>query len=232
MPALFVETPSDQEPVDVAEAKSFMRVPIDQDDDLIAGFIEGARKLVEDITSRALISTGYRQSLDAFPYFTDTMVSQQAYPPSTYLQLPRYATNLWNYSQMIKLLRSPLVAVDSIKYTDTNGAEQTLSPTTNPMTGDFLVDSDSEPPRIFPAFGKFWPPVLYIPNAVRIHYTAGYGDDPTDVPRTLRTAILQIVANWYENREASTPLMMREIPHHVSDLLWSERVMDLAPTRG
>jgi hypothetical protein len=42
----------------------------------------------------------------------------------------------------------------------------------------------------------------------------------------------QLLANFYENREATTQDNMRKMPHHCELLLWSLRVYDLAPTRG
>src|SRR5574337_601095 len=115
MASLTVETPPAAEPVTLAQAKSFLRVEINTDDDLITSLIVAAREACETFTDRSFCIKGYRQSLDSFPYFTDTMLSQMAYPPS-YYSLPRYSTTLWNYSQMIKLFRPPLVAVDRITY--------------------------------------------------------------------------------------------------------------------
>lgn len=299
MATLQIETPPAAEPVTLTVAKSHLRVTIDDDDDLIALYLAAAREGVEAFLARSLVTKGYRQTLDSFPYFTDTIMSQQAYPPA-YYSLPRYSTTLWNYSQMMKLFVSPLVAVDrisylasgdslwhdlapalepwqpSIEYTlgdsieDPNGNRQTvtavlenysngtsLSGSTPPATwgdsaenptttdqdltwtwggpapaGDFIVDADSEPPRIFPLPGQNWPSVLYVPNAVRIHYTAGYGEDGGHVPGLAKVGILQTVGSWYENRESTSPVDLREIPGHVQDLLWGLRVLDLAPTRG
>ena len=74
--------------------------------------------------------------------------------------------------------------------------------------------------------------MLYVPNAVRIHYVAGYGPDGKNVPGLAKVGILQTVAAWYENREAVSPIDLRQVPGNVQDLLWSLRVLDFAPTRG
>ncbi len=97
MASLIVESPPANEPVTLVEAKSFLRVEIPNDDALIAGLIIAAREVCENFTDRSFCIKGYRQSLDSFPYFTDTMLSQMAYPPS-YYSLPRYSTTLWNYA--------------------------------------------------------------------------------------------------------------------------------------
>lgn len=107
--------------------------------------------------------------------------------------------------------------------------------------GDFVVDTYAEPGRLFPIPGKNWPATLNTPNAVRIHFTAGYGNISPQAPSGAATsafpavaklAILQAVANWYENRENVTDATMKEIPFHFEALLWSIRVLDMAPTPG
>jgi hypothetical protein len=107
----------------------------------------------------------------------------------------------------------------------------------------FLLDTQSEPGRCFPgpaAGGNgqtfTWPSVLYEPNAVQIQFVAGYGNTVADLSTSGRmgmlTCIMQLVANWYENREATTPLNLREIPAHLKDLLWIHTIYDMQPTRG
>lgn len=315
MAAINIEIQPTVEPILLADMKNWLRVEFTDDDTLIAGLITGARELVEGFTARSLVNKGYVQTLDSFPYFTDTVMSQMAYPPS-YYSLPRYSTTLWNYSQMIKLMVSPLVSVTNIVYfsntdsqyhsllpanppwypnvailqgtqmVDGNGNSiqalnggtsgfnpptwnSTLSGTTldnsgaNQITwenlgpaplnevlagGDaastFFVDLQNEPPRIFPGpAGAFWPSVLYVPNAVQIHFIAGYGNavvsgspatlaPPPLIPSRCITAMHQLVAGWYEHREAISPLTMKEMPNHVKALLWNVRVLDMQPTRG
>lgn len=115
MAGLRVEIAPQGMPVSLADMKNYLKVPYLDDDALISMMISGATELVEAFTARSLINKGYVQTLDSPPYFTDTVMSQMAYPPS-YYSLPRYSTTLWNYSQMIKLLVSPLVSVTNIAY--------------------------------------------------------------------------------------------------------------------
>jgi hypothetical protein len=264
MASLQIETPPVCEPVALADAKNFLRVTIPDDDSLISGLIAAAREYCETFTARSFINKGYLQCLDSFPYFTDTMMSQAAYPPS-YYSLPRYSTTLWNYSQMIKLFYSMLAQAATISYVSSvTSAFETLTGTTDVSDedADFLCDVESEPPRLFPNAGQNWPACLFVPNAVQIHYVAGYNNETAiatavaawkaansgwtqaqatayesterqaDVPQTVKLAIMQLVAHWYENREAASALQLREAPNHVTALLWSERVLDLQPTRG
>ncbi len=230
------------EPVTLAQAKNHLRVDITDDDDYIAELVSGAREACEVFCGRSFAIKSYMQTLDAFPYYTDTVFSQNALPPS-YSSLPTYSCTAWNYSQMIKLYMPPAIAVQGIDYTDAEGSNQTLVQGT-----DFLLDNISEPSRIFPMPGLTWPPVLYVPNGVRIRFTAGFGSTDTNpapidgdvaqgagsqpMPCRVMIAMKQLIGGWYENREAATATSMKEIPQHVQMLLWSLRVMDVNPTRG
>lgn len=307
MPSLQVEIPPSCTPIALDETKNFLRVEIDDDDDLIEGLIEAAVEACEVFTMRSFIQKGYIQTLDSFPYFADTQLSQNAMPPS-YYSLPLYSTTLWNYSQQIKLFRPPLISVDALmymssadsqwhalvpvpnvwyplrKYTageaisnqvaDGNGNIQQCTeagqagvnppvwsllvggftveasgltwenlgpiPIQSPIVGGsqgrqfgaFIIDTNSEPARLFPGpAGNYWPPVLYLPNAVQIHFTSGFGPNADAVPGAIRTALFQHVADCYENR---TPVekASQTLPGHVKALLWPWKVMDICPTRG
>jgi hypothetical protein len=189
--------------------------------------IVAAREYCETFTRRTFISTGFAQSMDAFPYYTDTLMSQQAYPPA-YYSLPRYSTTLWNYSQMTKVYTAPLLSVENIQYVDTNGDLQTLQPgTPADQSGDFVVDLRSEPGRIFPNSGQNWPSVLYVPNAVTINFTAGYGTSPASVPATIKIAMRMLIKAWDKDET-----MTGKSWEAVDRLLWSKRVEDWAQTRG
>jgi hypothetical protein len=93
----------------------------------------------------------------------------------------------------------------------------------------FQVDYDSEPPRIMPLYAQPWPEFAHVANAIQIRFWAGYGGDGDAVPEEAKVVILQLVANWYENRESVTNAEMREIPSHFEDLLAGIRVVDFAP---
>jgi len=102
--------------------------------------------------------------------------------------------------------------------------------------GSYIVDKISEPARLFPGLGNTgpagnWPQCLHVPSAVQIHFHAGFGPTAADVPQNCVTAIMQTVADAYENR---LPVKEDEeqLPRHVRQLLWPSKVMDLSPTRG
>jgi hypothetical protein len=285
------------EPLLLPDVKNFLKVDVPNDDAFIQELIQSAREEVERDTGRSLVNKGYNQVLDAFPYFVDTVMSQMAYPPS-YYSLPRYSTTLWNYSQMIKLLRSPLQQVTKITYADSvtgnfdnlypalqpwiplheytvqdqiedsNGNLQVVTAVTEgdedqtsmsgptvpawsaivngtttdgmltwtcmgppPDTGDFVYDAVSCPPRIFPLPGQSWPPVLYVPNAVQIHFVAGYGNDGKATPATLRRVMRMLIADGYYNREPIVAGTLSTSPTY-QRLLYRFKVQIKAGTRG
>lgn len=113
----------------------------------------------------------------------------------------------------LALPRPPLQSVVSIMYTDADGAETVLD------SSYYVVDTVSEPGKLFLAPGKDWPDVeLSVVNGVRIRFVAGYGT-VYDVPESAKTAIKLYVAHRFENPDDPS------IPEAVHLLLWSERVM-------
>src|SRR5580704_1777172 len=140
------------EPVTLDMAKTFMKLPVAYtlEDMFILGLIQAAREEGELISGLALAQRPWRMVLDSAPYYTDTIQSQLAYPPS-YYSLPRYSTTLWNYSQMIKLPYPPGISVQQMRYVDTNGDAQVMN-----QDVDFIFDRENEPARIFPIPGQQW----------------------------------------------------------------------------
>jgi uncharacterized phiE125 gp8 family phage protein len=89
----------------------------------------------------------------------------------------------------------PLQAVEELVYIDPDGAEQTLA------AEAYEVDATREPGVVRPIYGTSWPSTRAVPNAVRVQFTAGYGDAPGDVPATLRARIKALAGHLYEHRE-------------------------------
>lgn len=66
MPAILL-TPPAAEPLSLAQAKAFLRVEHDDDDELIAALIAGSRLHIEAQTRRALMTQSWRLVRDAWP---------------------------------------------------------------------------------------------------------------------------------------------------------------------
>jgi len=83
----------------------------------------------------------------------------------------------------------------------------------------YTVDALSQPARIVLNGGV--PPVVpRALNAFEVSLLAGYGDEPDEVPATLRHALVVLVAHWFERRE---PVVLgaaaHEVPAMVAGLL-------------
>jgi uncharacterized phiE125 gp8 family phage protein len=121
----------------------------------------------------------------------------------------------------ILIPRPPLSSVTSIKYLDSAGDEQTVT------ASNYRVDTKSQPGRITTIDSYSWPATQGVTGDVYIEYVCGYGA-ASSVPDTYRTAILQGIGHWYENREAAMPgSIATKTPFAWESLLWRERVIEL-----
>jgi uncharacterized phiE125 gp8 family phage protein len=170
---LTIITPPVSEPLGLAEVKGYLRVETDADDVLIQGLICGAREAFERATGRQLVTTVWRGFLDRFP---------------------------WSDHEPIEIAKPPLVSVQSVKYLDTSGVEQTW-PNTE-YTVQVFAGPDAQRGMIYPDTGKLYPITLCTPNAVTVNFTAGYGED-IDVPSEIRQQLLAWILDRYDNREMS-----------------------------
>ena len=191
-------SPPAAEPVDLATAKQHLRVVTSDEDTLIQLYISAARAVVESVTGMALVQQQWRVSFDRF------------HEP---LRLP-----VW-----------PLQSVDALKYYDTTGTQQTMT-----LGTDALLDATSRPPRLFPPVSQDFPDTQAQPAAVTVDCTVGFppgsgspGDPAANIPQALKAAILLLVGDMYENREASGQGAMVVENPTVDRLLWPYRSMEL-----
>ena len=183
---LTVSTPPNAEPVSTAEAKTHLRVDGTDEDTYIDKLIAVARRHVEHVTRRALITQSVQMTLDHFPGVAHGILDLRMHPE----RLTGTGED-W----VIRLPRGPVQSVTSITYTDDAGAEQTLAPS------KYILDAAHQPARITPAYTEVWPTTRPIPAAVTVEFVAGYGN-PADVPDDLKHAVLVLVATMHEHREA------------------------------
>jgi len=91
----------------------------------------------------------------------------------------------------IELPGGAVSAVTTVAYVDQSGTDQSLQPT------DFRLDSKSTPARLTPTSAQGWPFTAPVTNAVSVTYTVG----SDDVPAPLKSAILLIAGDLFENRQ-------------------------------
>jgi len=110
--------------------------------------------------------------------------------------------------------RPPLQSVSSIKYYDENQTENTFA------SEKYMVDNSSFVGRIALLKNFTYPTTtLRTVNGVVIRYVAGYGNNASDVPATVKQAIKLIVGHLYEHRENTVERALEEIPMGVKSLL-------------
>lgn len=130
-------------------------------------------------------------------YTTETGIALQV---GTY----EFQTDCW--ADPITLPVNPVRSIDSVKYIDNAGAEQTVS------TDDWYFVRDDGGGAVW--FNRsFNPPYLditnYRPDAVRVRFQAGY-DAPDAVttesdltlPEAPQLAVMFLVGTWLDNRES------------------------------
>jgi hypothetical protein len=160
---LTLVTPPTIEPVSVADAKKHSRIFINEDDALIAGYIQVARLRAENITHRAFLKQQWRFALQTWPGRTIALGYREGGPDfywrNNYFSLPR----------------PPLISVDEFVYYDTTNTQYSMTPGYSNTVGNYFVDFDHEPMRIALPFAGIWPTTVLLPQSpIRLTLTAGY----------------------------------------------------------
>lgn len=168
---LTVTTPASSEPLSLAEAKLHLRVDGTDEDELIESLIVAARDYCETKTNRQFCTTTFKMSLDSFP----SEVSGEG-----------------ARAYEIRVPRPPLQSVASVVYWNLSGSTVALSGAT------YNVDTQSEPGRIVPAYGQYWPANLPRANAVEVNFVAGY----SYIPDGIKAAMKLVVGHLFNVRDA------------------------------
>lgn len=187
-------------PVTLAEAKAQIGISHTDDDTLLAIYIDSATDFCERYLNRALITQTWTA------YFAEWVL------PALY---PTSKTS----HRYFEFVKPPVTAVESVKYYDTAGVQQTVSSSnyTLELWGTWAsltfkdaysfpnLDSD----RVMP---------------IEIDFTAGYGADGTAVPQAIKQAILLLTNQSYDLRSAVCDKQQYEPPFSVAQLLSKHRV--------
>ena len=87
----------------------------------------------------------------------------------------------------------PIQSITSVQYYDSDGVLQNVSPT------DYVLDQDTLPGWVLPAYNVSWPDTYDMAQAVIIRFVAGYGAAGSSVPANIRMWISAQVKAAYEN---------------------------------
>lgn len=132
----------------------------------------------------------------------------------------------WPGLSHISLPFGTLQSITHCKYTDSTGIQNTFS------SSYYSADTVSEPGRLVLNNDQSWPSgVLNTVNPIEVQFVCGYGDERTDVPSSIRTAIKMMAANWYENREPVASGLAsydpKTLPLSVKSILYPYRLFNL-----
>ena len=199
-----------EEPVSVAELRSYLRDPADADS-VLTRLIKAAREYVEEATGLIMVSQVRELTLDAWPWRGDGLGWWDGVQDGAILgRAPRY----------VELPRAPLISITSVKTYDTGG---------NPATweaGNYFADTGARPGRLALNDGAVWPIPTRAAAGIVIRYVAGHANAAA-VPNALCMAILQIAAHWYENRELASLDAVNKVPMQAGRILSKFRVAKL-----
>lgn len=194
-------------PLDINEVKAHLRIePTENDEDaLVMAYFRSAVAHIDGRDGWL----GRALTTQTWDYFLDD------FPPAT----------RFNEFAAIRLPLPPLQSVTSVKYTDSDGTQQTWATTNYTVFGT----GDSARARIAPVFGEVWPVTRYEPDAVVIRFVAGYSDTSSNtqnaVPEPIRNALLLLTAHFYEERQpVSAGVSLGRVPMSVESLLAPYRV--------
>lgn len=144
-------------PVSIADCKALLGITGDGQDDMIEMSIDAVVGTLDASTGgwlgRALSPQTWELRLDQFP------------------------------ACKIMLPFPVLLSLDSIKYDDQNGVEQTLTEGTDYRVFDL---GSNHKASVAPVYNGLWPGARYDEQSVRIRYTCGYDDE---IPAAIRSAI-------------------------------------------
>lgn len=201
------------EPISLALARQHLRCfsSDTSENTYIEALIAMAREWVEDYTGRACIDQTLRQTvIKSHPLATDS-VSE----PST-------STVLWTPSNGIRLLRSPVIGIESVKSVSSEGTETEIAAETYEVR-----EPDSRWPLLLPKNGAVWND-----SVLRIVYRAGFVDlaaspeetPETKVPKAIIQSMLLIISNFYDNREpVNIGNIVNQLPMGIEWLLRSQK---------
>ncbi len=105
----------------------------------------------------------------------------------------------WPAGRSIELRRGPVASILSIRCLGLDGVESEVPEEL------WVLDGAAVPSSLYLKAGATWPAAQRQPGAIKIEYSAGFGESWNDVPEPIRLALMMLTAHFHENREAAAP---------------------------
>jgi len=193
------------QPISLANAKAYLRVTNNLEDELIDSLIGQAANHVELYLRRSLITRDIKLTLDSLPMKNSSNQWWDGVQQGAIGQLSQVADT-------IILPYPPIVSVTSITSYSSADASSVLD------TSNYFLDASGS--RICLKQGGLWPVDLRSKKAMEIIYKAGYGSVPSDIPQGIQGAVRAMVSFLYQNRDCL------EIPESIENMLKPYRIID------
>lgn len=163
-------TPPAIKPASLTEAKAALDVSYTDKDTLIGGLIDAA--------------TSY---LDGYTGILGRALCEQT-----------WRQDYDDFRSCLRLPIAPAISITSVKYTDTDGVEQTVD------AANYVLRTDALSAYVEFAAGYSFPSLNVASSAVRVTYLAGYAtvDGAWSGPAAIKQAILLLVRHWFDNPSA------------------------------
>ena len=205
-------------PITLADIKRTVATNTTDDDQLLTDLIYSVCDMIERETGKVLRAEVWQEIFDLFPgsyslygvygiggalTMLPPRLDNPIFKPSPY----------WDYWK-IKFDRSPVTAVDFVKYYDSSNTQITMS------SSDYYFLS----PSFLPAYiapKTNWPDTFIRPDAITIQYQVGY----TTLPPIINQGLRSLVATLYKYRESESDKKTYELNLGISRIL--ERIRNV-----
>jgi uncharacterized phiE125 gp8 family phage protein len=158
---LVLVTAPEHEPLSADEVRARLNIGTEISDDVLDAFIATARMQLDGVDG----------------YLGRALVTQ-----TWKLVLPCFPHHWHCDGAAIMIPLPPLQDINSISYVDNSGASVIVDP------AEYRTVQGPRP-YIVPAYGKTWPSARWQSDAVEIEFVAGYGDQGSNIPEPIRSAI-------------------------------------------
>lgn len=213
-------TDAASEPLTLADAKTYARVDLSDDDALITALITAARRRVEKETGLALLTQSWVAIFDRWP---DGAGGGGLSSP-WWDGVREAPLSMVSPSSVIEIPKRPFQEVTQIRLRDAYGLFVDVDPSI------YYTEVSDMRGRILRVLGKIWPVIVMAPrSAIEIGFTAGFDAAPYfGVPDDLVLAMKMLVKHWYDNREPVAEGRVGVVPQHVESILGFYRAARLA----
>lgn len=129
-----------------------------------------------------------------------------------------YSIDRYPPCDKLKLMYGPVQSITSITSTLTDASTEVFS-----SDNYYLANADTDP-AISLNYNAIWPSYVLQPTqGVTIVYVTGYGDTADDVPQGIKSSMMALIANLFENREdemVELPQLIKTMLHQYKSYTW------------